>query len=61
MTKAELEQCVEEYGKDIYSFCRQITGSEQEGEELYQDTFLKAMELLKRMNIQQNPRWLFRG
>lgn len=56
MTKAELEQCVEEYGKDIYSFCRQITGSEQEGEELYQDTFLKAMELLKRMDIQQNPR-----
>lgn len=56
MTKAELEQCVEEYGKDIYSFCRRITGSEQEGEELYQDTFLKAMELLKRMDIQQNPR-----
>ena len=56
MTITELEQCVDEYGKDIFSFCRQITGSVQEGEDLYQDTFLKAMELSERMDIENNPK-----
>lgn len=56
MTITELEQCIDEYGKDIYSFCRQITGSTQEGEDLYQDTFLKAMELSGRMDKKNNPK-----
>lgn len=56
MTIAELEQCIDEYGKDIYSFCRHATGSIQEGEELYQDTFLKAVELLGKMDANQNPK-----
>ena len=56
MTIAELEQCIDEYGKDIYSFCRHATGSIQEGEELYQDTFLKAVELLGKMDTHQNPK-----
>ena len=44
MTITELEQCIDLYGKDIFSFCRYATGSVQEGEELYQDTFLTAVE-----------------
>lgn len=56
MTIAELEECIDKYGKDIYSFCRHATGSVQEGEELYQDTFLKAVELLGKMDINQNPK-----
>ena len=56
MTRTELEQCIDLYGKDIFSFCRYATGSLQEGEELYQDTFLKAVELLDRMDISQNPK-----
>ena len=56
MTITELEQCVDDYGKDIYSFCRQITGSTWEGEDLYQDTFMKAVELLKKMDMDQNPK-----
>ena len=56
MTIAELEQCIDTYGKDIYSFCRYATGSRQEGEELYQDTFLKAVELVKKMDMNQNPK-----
>lgn len=56
MTTTELEQCIDEYGKDIYSFCRQITGSTLEGEELYQDTFLKALELSERMDKEKNPK-----
>lgn len=56
MTIAELEQCIDQYGKDIYSFCRYATGSIQEGEELYQDTFLKAVELMEKVDVNQNPR-----
>lgn len=56
MTITELEQCIDKYGKDIYSFCRQIAASTQEGEDLYQDTFLKAMELSERMDMERNPK-----
>lgn len=56
MTITELERCVDVYGKDIYSFCRQITGNVWEGEDLYQDTFMKAVELLDRIAIDQNPK-----
>lgn len=56
MTLVELEQCIDVYGKDIYSFCLHITGSVQEGEDLYQDTFLKAMEHIDKINSAQNPK-----
>ncbi len=56
MTKNELERCILEYGKDIYSFCKYITGSVQEADDLYQDTFLKAMELEIKMDFENNPK-----
>lgn len=56
MTKAELEICIQAYGKDIYSFCRYLAGSVQEAEDLYQDTFLKAMELNEKMNMDSSPK-----
>ena len=56
MTIAELEECVDIYGKEIYGFCRQVTGSWQEGEELYQDTFLKAVEMAEKIERNGNPK-----
>lgn len=56
MNVTELERCIELYGKDIYAFCRQLTYSQQEADELYQDTFLKAMELIHKINMQENPK-----
>lgn len=56
MTIQELEQCVDEYGREIYSFCRQVTGNVQEGEDLYQDTFMKAVELADRIDRNKNPK-----
>ena len=47
MTKQELTECIDTYGRDIYSFCRHLTGTVQEAEELYQDTWLKTVELLE--------------
>ena len=56
MEKQELEACINEYGKAIYSFCRQLTGNRQEADDLYQDTFLKAMELNGKIDYNNNPK-----
>lgn len=56
MTKQELEICILKYGKDIYSFCCQLTGCIQEAEELYQDTFLTAVERREKIEYRENPK-----
>lgn len=56
MTKTELENCVMEYGKDIYSFCKSLTLNLQEADDLYQDTFLKAMERISDIDGEKNPK-----
>lgn len=54
MTKQELTECIDTYGRDIYSFCRHLTGNVQEAEELYQDTWLKTVELLESIDSTGN-------
>lgn len=56
MTKQELEWCISEYGKNIYSFCKYLTGNLSEAEDLYQDTFLTAVELLQKIDCENNPK-----
>ncbi len=56
MNVTELEECINEYGKDIYAFCRQLVYNQQDADELYQDTFLKAMELLGHIESEKNPK-----
>lgn len=56
MNRAQLEQCINDYGKDIYAFCSRITVSRAEAEELYQDTFLKAVEMGARIDFGKNPK-----
>ena len=46
MDVSMIETLIDEHGKDIYNFCRKLTYSEFDAEELYQDTFLKAKMLL---------------
>ncbi|MCM1025123.1 MAG: RNA polymerase sigma factor [Roseburia sp.] len=56
MTKQELEICIREHGRDIYSFCRHLADDPAEADDLYQDTFLKAVELAERIEFQRNPK-----
>ncbi|MBP3237874.1 MAG: sigma-70 family RNA polymerase sigma factor [Lachnospiraceae bacterium] len=35
---------IEEYGKDVYSFCIYLTRNKDEADDLYQQTFLTAIE-----------------
>ena len=54
MTKQELTYCIDAYGKAVYSFCKYLTGSMQEAEELYQDTWLKVVEHLETIDANGN-------
>ena len=56
MNDTELENYICAYGKDIYSFCCSLTRNRSEADDLYQDTFLKLLELGTDLNPQQNPR-----
>lgn len=56
MNRVQLEQCINDYGKDIYAFCSRMTASRQDAEELYQDTFLKAVELSGKIDSENNPK-----
>ena len=47
MTREELAECISECGKEIYSFCRWLTGSSPEADELYQDTWLLVVQKQK--------------
>ena len=56
MNIKELEDCIYTYGKDIFALCKQLTSNNYEAEELYQDTFVKAIELKSKIDKQHNPR-----
>lgn len=56
MTKQELETCIGDYGKDIYSFCKHLTNNLLEADDLYQDTFLTAIELKEKIEYSNNPK-----
>ena len=55
MRQEELEQYIQDYGKDLFSFCCSVTRSRDEAEELYQDTFLKLYEIGEKLVIETNP------
>ncbi len=56
MNRVQLEQCINEYGKDVYTFCSRITGNREEAQDLYQDTLLKAVELEGKIDFTNNPK-----
>ena len=54
MNKNDFERFVLDNGKDILRFCKITAGDEENGSELYQDTMLKLMEKLTRLDSEQN-------
>lgn len=59
MNQGELEIYIQQYGKDLYSFCRSITRNVQEADDLYQETFLKVYEMMDYVTIEKNPKSFF--
>lgn len=56
MKDTDLEACIHLYGKELYSFLCRLTGSREEADDLYQDTFLKLMEIGKGPDFTRNPK-----
>lgn len=50
-----MKKYIVDYGKDIYSFCVYLTGSRDKADDLYQQTFLTAIEKGK-LDDTQNPK-----
>lgn len=55
----EIEKCIDAFGTDIYRFCMKLCSNKTDAEDLYQQTFLKALESDWTLNWEQNPRALF--
>ncbi len=61
MTVEELNDLISEHGRHVFSFCCNLTGDCMEAEDLYQDTFLKAVELCHRLDSSGNPKSYLMG
>jgi len=46
MEKQQLEKYINEYGRDIYLFCKRLTQNKSTADDLYQETFLKLWEFV---------------
>ena len=59
MDAREIEKCIDEFGTDVYRFCLNLCMDKADAEDLYQQTFLKALEMERTLDWQQNPKALF--
>ena len=46
---------VDEHGISVYRFCRSLTYSKEDADDLFQETFLKAFEQQSKVNMSDNP------
>lgn len=59
MNAREIERCVDAFGADIYRFCLKLCVDQADAEDLYQQTFLKALETEWTLDWENNPKALF--
>lgn len=56
MKSCDIDLLVEQYGDSVYRYCRSIAFTPEDAEDLYQQTFLKAFELHKKISLDKNPK-----
>lgn len=56
MNASDLSNIVDAHGKAIYGFCYYLTKDKGDTEDLYQETFLKALELCHKIDVNNNPK-----
>ncbi|MCI8358491.1 MAG: RNA polymerase sigma factor [Lachnospiraceae bacterium] len=59
MNAGETEKCIDAFGTDIYRFCLKLCAEKTDAEDLYQQTFLKALETEWTLDWEKNPKALF--
>jgi len=52
----ELSDLVNKHGKTIYGFCRRLAVNRADTDDLYQETFLTAMEKREQLDASRNPK-----
>lgn len=52
----ELSDLVKKHGKSIYGFCRKLAANQADTDDLYQETFLTAMEKRDQLDANRNPK-----
>ena len=55
-TELSREDLVDEYNEAVWRFCRSLTFSKEDAEDLMQETFLKAFEQMTKVNAADNPK-----
>lgn len=58
MQASQVEQLLSRYGTELYRYCRRLAGFGPDGEDLYQQTFLRLLELDLAPDEGKNPRAL---
>lgn len=56
LNASDLSNIVELHGKAIYGFCYYLTKDKAHTDDLYQETFLKALELCHKIDVGKNPK-----
>ena len=52
----DINALIESYGNAVYGFCLYIAGNRCDGEDLFQQTVLKALDLAKKIDESKNPK-----
>jgi len=52
----DLGELIQLHGKAVYGFCRRLAGNKPDADDLYQETFLKAMEVRHKIDMNHNPK-----
>lgn len=50
-----LEEWIKDYGGQVYKVCRSLAFSREDADELFQETYLKALEQLQKRTMPTNP------
>ena len=53
VTSYFFEDLVDDYGESVHKFCRSLTYSKEDADDLLQETFLKVLEQLPKLCIVQ--------
>ncbi len=56
MDITDLNEFVSLHGNAVYGFCHKLAKNRADTDDLYQETFLKAMELCHKIDKNNNPR-----
>lgn len=61
MSLEEMEEMIKLYGDDLYRFCFHLTNSRVSADDLYQETFIKAVQLRHKLDRSGNVKSYLMG